>query len=105
MSTPRIRLPHSVKAGEPFEIRTLIDHPMETGLRQHAGQLVSRRMIVRFEVFADGEPLFAADLRNGTSANPYVTFFARLDQTATLTFLWREEDGRAHRATQRVTVG
>jgi sulfur-oxidizing protein SoxZ len=108
MSTPRIRLPQSVKAGEAFEIRTLIDHPMETGLRtqggQSAGQTVARRMIVRFEVSVDGEPLLTADLRNGTSANPYLAFFVRLDRTATLTFVWREEDGREHRATQRVTV-
>ncbi len=105
MSTPRIRLPQTVRAGEPFEIRTLIDHPMETGLRAQGGQTVARRMIVRFEASADGETLIAADLRNGTSANPYLAFFVRLDRTATLTFVWREQDGREHRAAQRVTVG
>lgn len=104
MTTPRIRVPSSVKAGEPFEIRTLIDHPMETGLRHQTGQTVARRMITRFEAQADGEPLFTADLRNGTSANPYIGFFARLVRTTTITFLWREEDGREYRATQRVTV-
>jgi sulfur-oxidizing protein SoxZ len=104
MTTPRIRVPSSVKAGEPFEIRTLIDHPMETGLRNQTGQAVARRMITHFEAQADGAVLFTADFRNGTSANPYVAFHARLAQTTTITFLWREEDGREHRATQRVTV-
>lgn len=104
MTTPRIRVPASVKAGEAVEIRTLIDHPMETGLRQQTGQTVPRRMITRFEAHADGEPLFAAELRNGTSANPYVAFIARFAKTTTVTFLWREEDGREHRASQRVTV-
>lgn len=104
MSTPRVRLPQSIKAGEPFEVRTLIDHPMETGLRAQGGQTIARRMIVRFEASIDGEPLFAADLRNGTSANPYIAFFARLERTATLAFVWREEDGREHRASQRVTI-
>jgi sulfur-oxidizing protein SoxZ len=105
MNTPRIRLPQTVKAGEPFEIRTLIDHPMETGLRQQGGQSMARRMITRFEASVDDELLLAADLRNGTSANPYLAFFARLDRSATLSFVWREEDGREHRATHRVTVG
>jgi sulfur-oxidizing protein SoxZ len=32
-SQPRIRIPRSARAGEVIEIRTLIEHPMETGLR------------------------------------------------------------------------
>ncbi|MCZ8314303.1 thiosulfate oxidation carrier complex protein SoxZ [Phreatobacter sp.] len=104
MSTPRIRMPASAKAGEPIEIRTLIDHPMETGLRQQGGQTVPRKMIVRFEALADGELLFAADFRNGTSANPYLAFIARFEKTTALTFVWREEDGREYRATQRISV-
>lgn len=73
---------------------------MEKGLRQ----AVPRRMITRFEALADGEPLFTADFRNGTSASPYVAFVACLAKTMTITFLRLEEEGREHRASQRVTV-
>jgi sulfur-oxidizing protein SoxZ len=105
MSTPRIRMPSSARPGEVIEIRTLIDHPMETGLRHQGTQSIARRMITRFEVSADGQEIFAADLRNGTSANPYHIFFARFERSTTLSFLWREEDGREHRASQALRVG
>jgi sulfur-oxidizing protein SoxZ len=98
-------MPASARPGEAVEIRTLIDHPMETGLRHQGAQSIARRMIARFEVLAEAEPLFSADLRNGTAANPYLAFFARFDRTTTLTFIWREEDGREHRASQTLRVG
>lgn len=104
MNTPRIRMPARARPNEPVEVRTLIDHPMETGLRQDGGRAAPRRMIVRFEAWAGGDLLLAADLRNGTSANPFISFFLRFERTSEVTFVWREEDGREHRATHTITV-
>jgi sulfur-oxidizing protein SoxZ len=104
MNQPRIRIPRSARPGEVFEIRTLIEHPMETGLRQEGGRPVPRNMIRRLEVTLDGAPLLTASLRNGTAANPYHVFFVRLERSGEFSFVWTDEAGRTARATHRVTV-
>jgi sulfur-oxidizing protein SoxZ len=100
LSAPRIRIPRSARAGEVIEIRTLIEHPMETGL-----QGPRRDMLTRLLVRMNGETLLAAEFRNGTSANPYHVFFVRMDRTSSFDFTWTDEAGRSARAEARVTVG
>jgi sulfur-oxidizing protein SoxZ len=106
MQQPRIRIPRSARPGEVIEIRTLIEHPMDTGLRTDAaGQTVPRGMLSRFVVRMNGEQVFAADVRNGTSANPYHVLFVRVARSSDFEFVWTDEAGRAARATARVSVG
>ncbi len=100
LNAPRIRIPRSARAGEVIEIRTLIEHPMETGL-----QGPRRDMLTRLLVRMNGETVLAAELRNGTSANPYHVFFVRMERTSTFDFTWTDEAGRSARAEARVTVG
>ena len=59
------------------------------------------RLLVRM----NGETLFVAEMRNGTSANPYHVFFARVTRTSDFTFVWSDEQGRSVTASARVTVG
>lgn len=101
---PRIRAPRTARAGEPVEIRTLIEHPMETGLRQEGGTAVARDMLARLSVRVNGELALQAEFRNGTSANPYHVFFLRLDRTAEVECAWTDERGRVARTTARITV-
>lgn len=106
MSRPRIRVPSTARAGETVEIRTLLDHPMETGLRQDGrGRTLPRDMMRRFEARADGELVFAADLANGTAANPALTFHLRVERTTRLEFAWIPEAGQPIRAEATVRVG
>lgn len=102
---PRLKLPTTAKAGEVIEIRTLLDHPMETGYRRDAaGQIAPRDILARFIARANGATVFAADFRNATSANPYLVFFARIAGPTEFEFVWTHEDGRSLRATARVAV-
>jgi sulfur-oxidizing protein SoxZ len=104
LATPRIRVPRTARAGEAVEIRTLIEHPMETGLRHEGGRLAPRDLLNRMVVRVNGEVALQAELRNGTAANPYHVFFLRLDRTSELDFTFTDERGRSTRATARVTV-
>ncbi len=104
LAVPRIRVPRTTRAGEPVEVRLLIEHPMETGLRQESGRIVPRDLLNRVTVRVNGEVALRADLRNGTAANPYHVFYLRLDRTSELDFTWTDERGRSTRATARVTV-
>lgn len=105
IATPRIRAPRSARPGEAVEIRTLIEHPMETGLRHEGGRAMPRDMLNRLVVRVNGEVALQAELRNGTSANPFHVFFLRLERTSELEFTFTDERGRSSRATARVTVG
>jgi sulfur-oxidizing protein SoxZ len=106
LATPRIRIPRSARAGEAVEIRTLIEHPMETGLRRDSsGKLLPRDMLKTFTVRMNGDEILGADLRNGTSANPYHVFFVRVARTSRFDFEWADERGQVARATAQVTVG
>ncbi len=101
LSQPRIRIPRSARAGEVIEIRTLIEHPMETGLHQAGAR---RDMLTRLLVRMNGETLLAAEFRNGTSANPYHVFFVRMERSSAFDFTWTDEAGRSARAEARVSV-
>jgi sulfur-oxidizing protein SoxZ len=105
LATPRIRAPRSARAGEVVEIRTLMEHPMETGLRQDAGRAVPRDMLTRMRVRMNGDTVLEAEFRNGTAANPFHVFFVRIERASELEFTWTDEAGRTARATHRISVG
>jgi sulfur-oxidizing protein SoxZ len=105
LAQPRVRIPRQAKPGEVIEIRTLLEHPMESGIRAGREGAAARDMLTRLIVRRDGEVVFVAELGNGTSANPYHVFHLRMERTAELEFVWTDERGRSARATARVTVG
>jgi sulfur-oxidizing protein SoxZ len=104
LSQPRIRIPRTAKPGEVIEIRTLIEHRQETGIRQDGSAAPERDILTRLIARRDGETIFSAELRNGTSANPYHVFFVRMERTAEFSFTWTDLKGRAITATARVVV-
>ncbi|NYS24862.1 thiosulfate oxidation carrier complex protein SoxZ [Rhodobacteraceae bacterium 2376] len=100
MSTPRVRLPRSASAGEEIEIRTLIDHPMITGVSSSD----SRNMLERFEARLNGDTVFRYDFGNGSAANPTFTFYVRAAAPGDFEFIWTHEDGTEFRADGSVSV-
>lgn len=104
LSQPRIRISRQARPGEVIEIRTLIEHPMESGIRGRTLGASPRDMLTRLIVRMNGETVLAADLGNGTAANPYHVFFVRVQRTSEFEFLWTDDHGRSARATARVTV-
>lgn len=105
LATPRIRAPRTARAGEPVEIRTLIEHPMETGLRSEGARLLPRDLLHRLEVRVNGAVALTAALRNGTAANPYHVFFLRLERSSDVECVWTDEAGRTARVAARIAVG
>lgn len=103
-ATPRIRVPRSARLGEVVEIRTLMEHPMETGLRQEGGRTLPRDMLTRMTIRLNGEALLEAEFRNGTAANPFHVFYLRMERASELEFTWTDEAGRSARATHRIAL-
>ncbi|MBL8347670.1 MAG: thiosulfate oxidation carrier complex protein SoxZ [Rubrivivax sp.] len=92
-----VTLPPRVRRGEPFEVRLLVAHPMETGHRADAqGQRVPRDILRRIECRFEGEQVFAADLHPAIAANPYVAFPLVVQGDGTLVVSWTGDRGFAH---------
>jgi sulfur-oxidizing protein SoxZ len=91
--------PPTPKRGEPFEVRALVSHPMETGHRADAlGRRVPRDIVRRVEVRLDGELVFAADLHAAVAANPYFAFPLVAEREGTLVITWAGDRGFGHSA-------
>ncbi|MBM3612491.1 MAG: hypothetical protein FJX19_05945 [Alphaproteobacteria bacterium] len=104
---PRIRIsvPERVAPGEIFPVRTIISHPMETGLRREAsGLLIPVRIAESFACRAGGRTLFSAKLEPAIAANPYFAFSLRLRETSELTFEWTDTTGEVYADRARVEV-
>lgn len=98
----RVRVPGQGRQGTPMEVRTLIQHPMETGLREGPdGAIVPERIIERFEAAIDGEKVLAAHLHRAMAANPYLLFMIAPERSGELTMTWTEDTGDA--ATERAS--
>jgi sulfur-oxidizing protein SoxZ len=95
-----VHLPAVLRRGQPFEVRTTLAHPMETGYRRDSdGQMLPRDIVRRLEARVAGELVFAADLHQAVAANPYVAFPLLLQDSATLELRWTGDKGFAHTET------
>jgi sulfur-oxidizing protein SoxZ len=102
---PRIRLPKLAKKGEIIQIRTLVSHVMESGLRKDVeGRVVPRIIINRFVCTFNGRLVFACDLEPAIAANPYLEFSAKVEQSGTFRFVWTSDDGGMITADEKITV-
>ena len=65
--------------GDITEIRTLMQHPMETGQRKDPanGKLIPAHFIQTFTVSANGKPLIEGQLNTSISRNPLFSFRAK----------------------------
>jgi sulfur-oxidizing protein SoxZ len=102
---PRVKAPSTAAKGEVFQVKTLITHPMETGLRKDdAGNPIPRKIINSFTCRYNGAVVFSVDLHEAVAANPYMEFYARAGDSGTLEFTWQEDGGAVFTMQQSLTV-
>ena len=105
MPDARITLPATVPRGQPFEVRVLIRHPMETGYRMDdLGKSVPRNVIRTFACRYNGDAVFSALLSSGIAANPYLRFFVTARESGQLTIEWLDDGGVRGSDSVAVTV-
>lgn len=101
----RIRVPASMRNGEAFEVRVLMQHPMETGFRRELdGSVVPMNIIDKVVCRYAGREVFSAEFGSGMSANPYVAFFALATQSGDLVVEWSDDRGEKGSVTAKVNV-
>jgi sulfur-oxidizing protein SoxZ len=102
---PRIKLPKTAKAGEVITIKTLINHPMESGQRKGKdGKKIPRQIINKFTCELDGKPVFSCDIEPAISANPYFEFYAKPTKSGTFKFTWLDDSGAKYTIEQAIQV-
>ncbi len=103
---PRIRLDKKqVRKGETVDVKTLVSHVMETGLRKDAnGKPIPRMIINTFTCELNGRFVFGCDLESAVSANPYFEFKLKPTESGTLKFTWVDDEGTRIEATETITV-
>ena len=105
MANTRLAVPETARLGEIVEIRTMIQHPMETGYRRdNMGRAVPRDIISRFVCSYNGVEVFRADLHPAIAANPLLKFFIVATESGELGFAWTDENGVTETETASITV-
>ncbi|HZZ91964.1 MAG TPA: thiosulfate oxidation carrier complex protein SoxZ [Usitatibacter sp.] len=101
----RIQVPASVKRGEPFEVRVIVQHPMETGFRRDLqGQAIPVNIVERMACRYGGAEVFRAELGTGIAANPYVAFYVVARESGPIEVEWSDDRGEHGRASANVDV-
>ena len=90
---PRIRVQSQAKKGELVEVKTLITHPMESGQRKDAeGKLIARLIVSSFEAKYNDKPVLSGKFEPAISANPYMSFYVRVEESGTLKLTWTDDE-------------
>ena len=102
---PRVQVPSSVPKREVFQIKALISHRMETGLRRsYEGNIIPRDIINKFVCRYNGADVFVVDLHEAVAANPYFEFYLRATEGGRLEFVWQEDGGHVYALAHQITV-
>ena len=90
----RLIVPPLVTAGEEFQVRLLIQHPMETGFRRDVeGSLIEANLLESLSLDFDGQPVFTARSMNALTANPFLVFVVAVKQSGSFNARWRDQRG------------
>ena len=95
---PRVKVPKKAAPGDVITIKSLISHPMETGLRKDkkTGELIPRKIINRFTASFEGEEVINVQIDPAVSANPYFEFDMTVPGPGKVRFEWTDDDGTVY---------
>lgn len=101
----RLKVPSAAKKGEIVQIKTLASHPMVSGQTKDSnGKPIPRDIINTFTCSYNGKQVFKMMLEPAISANPFIAFPLRADQTGTLDFVWVDDNGAVYKDSAQITV-
>jgi sulfur-oxidizing protein SoxZ len=105
MARTIINVPAKARRGDIIEIKSLIQHEMETGFRvDNVGQVLPRDIITDFICRYNGEEIFHAELFPAIAANPFFVFSTTATESGTITFEWSGDNGFSATASRDITV-
>ena len=100
-----INVPKEIRANEPFEVKVLISHPMESGQRRdQLGQTIPRDIINHFVCTLDGETVVEMELFPAIAANPFLSFSVVAEKSGTLALTFTDDHGVTQTETAAIMV-
>jgi len=101
----RIQVPPSVQRGEVFEVRVIVQHPMETGFRRdYDGKLIPLHIVDRLACRYGAREVFRVELGSGIAANPYFVFPVVATDSGEMVVEWSDDRGEKGRVSAMVNV-
>ena len=105
VATPRIKVPEKAKKGDVVEIKTTISHEMESGQRKDKdGKTIPRQILNKFVCTFNGQEVMSSDWHPAISANPYLSFFLRVNESGKVDMRWTDDNGGVAIASASITV-
>ena len=101
----RLIVPTLVRSGEEFQVRLLIQHPMETGFRRDVdGNVLETNLLETLSLDFEGQAVFNALTMNALTANPFLTFVVVIKQSGKFNARWRDMKGNVGSISASVRV-
>ncbi len=103
---PRIWISNRTPApDEVVTVRTMVTHPMETGLRKTPeGELIPRNIINSFTCTLGAEPLFSWAPEPAVAQSPYLEFRFVARTSGELRMVWVDDEGLEFEAREEIAV-
>ncbi len=102
---PRVQVRSTAAKGEIFQVKALISHQMETGLRHDdQGNVIPRKIINKFTCRYNDVVVFSVDLHEAVAANPFIEFYLRATESGRLALVWEEDGGGVYALEHHLTV-
>jgi sulfur-oxidizing protein SoxZ len=103
---PRIKLDKKeAKKGDLVEVKALVSHIMESGQRKNAqGETIPRKILNKFTCTVNGKQVFAAEFEPAVSANPYIQFKFKAQESGPVVLTWTDDDGSTIVGEDKITV-
>ncbi len=96
MAKSTIKLRTKVK-GDMVQVKALITHPMETGLRKDkkTGDKIPAHYITEVKVEANGKTVMTADWSGSVSKNPFISFNYAGAKSDKVKLTWTDNTGKS----------
>ena len=85
--------PNPAQRGELVTVKALAEHTMEPGVRLNPDTLIvyPRFILNKFICRYNGIEVFVSDWYSGVSANPYISFYLRANQSGEIEIEWVDD--------------
>ncbi len=100
----KIRLPRTVRKGQIITVKTLIMHPMETGLRKNkkTKKKIPAYYINDVSVYYGDQLITHEKWTIAVSTNPFMSFDLKVDKAAPLKVVWKDIKGGVYQKTVQI---
>lgn len=107
IGSPKVKGPSGpVKKGDMVEIKTLLKHPMESGLRKDkaTGETVAAHHVTEVVVNYNGKDVLKSAWTGAISSNPYFAFSLKAEASGPVKVTWTDNKGGSFTAETKLEV-